>query len=405
MNSANKLKVLLVDDEEKFSHLMANVLRLNGFEPIILESSKQLHQIDAKSISAAVVDLHLETWDGTEALEALAELEFSGLIITVTGMSECVLKAFSEHAQKLGLNWLCQFKKPFSLRSLMNSLQHEKNLISSKLKRPFIPKKAIESALDNKEFNLLFQPQYRLSDQTCCGVETLARWTKSKWGFIPPDHFVPLIDNYDLQNNFNRFVISEAIDQFAASIFAQSMMSLSINISVHSLSDPLLPKFIQIKMQEHGLEPSRLTIEVTEDSLLGANDTNELVLHRLRDLGVRLSLDDFGTGFSSLKQLSMVQFDELKLDKCFVQRCLFDEPSRVVLETSMSIAEKLNLDLVLEGIETDEQERFLQKLGCPIGQGFLFGKPLSIKELEATDYQYDTNFCLASESSQRLAAG
>lgn len=244
---------------------------------------------------------------------------------------------------------------------------------------------SLRMAVINKEFSLLYQPITTLTTDTICGVEALIRWNHPVSGFIPPSEFIPLAEESGLITEIDKWVLSEALKQ--KKIWEDSgcpPIKISINISGHSLRWKGLAGEIRQQLDITGVKPSEVLFEVTETSLIEDMDTSVELLKSLRDMGVRIALDDFGIGYSSLTYLKKLPIDIVKLDRSFVNEITNQEHTDIIVETIIRLAHDLDLKITAEGIETSNQRQYLANLLCDFGQGYYYSKPVTSKIIENT---------------------
>ncbi|WOO37147.1 bifunctional diguanylate cyclase/phosphodiesterase [Anaerocolumna sp. AGMB13020] len=244
---------------------------------------------------------------------------------------------------------------------------------------------SLRMAVINKEFSLLYQPITTLTTDTICGVEALIRWNHPVSGFIPPSDFIPLAEESGLITEIDKWVLSEALKQ--KKIWEDSgypPIKISINISGHSLRWKGLASEIRQQLDITGVKPSEVLFEVTETSLIEDMDTSVELLKSLRDMGVRIALDDFGIGYSSLTYLKKLPIDIVKLDRSFVNEITNQEHTDIIVETIIRLAHDLDLKITAEGIETSNQRQYLANLLCDFGQGYYYSKPVTSKAIENT---------------------
>ncbi|MFF7059552.1 EAL domain-containing protein [Achromobacter spanius] len=242
---------------------------------------------------------------------------------------------------------------------------------------------ALRDALEAKALRLHYQPQVGLKNGSLYGVEALARWRHPTLGDISPVRFVPLAEECGLIGDLGDWALREACSQLA--IWRNNGLrvpSVSVNLSATNFHNLNLPRMIAATLAEFGLAPADLMLEITEGVVLDATAGTLRTIAELHRLGVRLSMDDFGTGYSSLGHLRRLIVDELKLDRSFVQGLESDDAARALTSAVIRIGESLSLPVVAEGVENEEQRRFLIEQGCAAGQGFLFSPPLPAEELE-----------------------
>ena len=229
--------------------------------------------------------------------------------------------------------------------------------------------------MQQRQIVAAYQPQISLADGRVVGAEALARWPHAE-GTIPPDLFIPLAERSGLIVPLTFCILRQALEACRHWRSVHPDCSLSVNLSPLVLADPGLPDAIARLLREAGLEPGVLVAEITESTGVGQPLVAGDVLRRLRRKGVRMSIDDFGTGQSSLVTLHRLPYDELKIDRSFVTRCDADPQALKIVRATVSMARELGLRVVAEGIETAPVERLLQEAGCDAGQGWWFARAM-----------------------------
>ncbi|MEO7245980.1 MAG: EAL domain-containing protein, partial [Rubrivivax sp.] len=236
----------------------------------------------------------------------------------------------------------------------------------------------LRQALRARELSVVYQPIVDLADGQLRAVEALVRWQHSVDGPVPPSAFIPVAEDSGLITELGLFVLQTACAQLAdwkRSLGAQAPQRVGVNLSREQLRQPRLIDDVRACLGDNGLEPRELQLEVTES--LAAQDAVVLgTLDGLRTLGVSLALDDFGTGYSSLSCLHKMPIDTVKIDRSFVADAEGSEYHRVVIQATLSVARTLGMASVAEGIETDGQAALMLALGCQLGQGYRFSRPL-----------------------------
>lgn len=241
----------------------------------------------------------------------------------------------------------------------------------------------LKEAVRNYDFFLNYQPQFYTDGLNLRGVEALIRWRDKDGNLVSPGVFIPIAEKNGTIIPIGDFVLENTIKTFMDwKIKFNYDMYLSVNISSIQYARPdFVPKVISY-VNKYGMNPSQLELEITESVLI---DDLELVISKmeeLRDFGIKVSLDDFGTGFSSLSYLKGLPIDTLKIDKSFIDNVTFDEPSRIITETIISMSKKLGFETVAEGVESKEQLEYLKMVSCDLIQGFYLGKPMDEKGIE-----------------------
>jgi EAL domain-containing protein (putative c-di-GMP-specific phosphodiesterase class I) len=237
----------------------------------------------------------------------------------------------------------------------------------------------LDRTLDEGALDVVYQPVVLLGTGAITGFEALARWQHPLLGPISPTEFIPLAEETGLIDRLGHFVLSRVCADLAAwrlELGPDAVPVVSVNLSPQQLADVHLPGLVGAALTSSGVPADRLCLEVTESGLGGSDVEVTRALRQIRDLGVQLSLDDFGTGHSSLSRLGGYPFDVVKIDRSFVSRLADGVQDRAVVEAVVRLAAAFTLDVVAEGVETSEQADILAGLGCERVQGFLFSRPV-----------------------------
>jgi diguanylate cyclase (GGDEF)-like protein/PAS domain S-box-containing protein len=243
---------------------------------------------------------------------------------------------------------------------------------------------ALRQALQDGDLRLHYQPQIHLATGRLYGVEALARWCHPTLGEILPTRFIALAEECGLIADLGHWAVSEACRQLAQwRAMGVNVPTVSVNLSQISFHNLELPRSIANTLARHGLRPQDLTLELTETVLLDSDASTTATIAELHAQGVRLSMDDFGTGYSSLSYLRHLPVQELKLDRAFVADLEHSAVARALSSAILSIGKSLNLTVVAEGVETPAQDALLRAQGYPIGQGYLFARPMPPQDLPA----------------------
>ena len=225
------------------------------------------------------------------------------------------------------------------------------------------------------ELVLHYQPLANAEDGAVCGFEALVRWNHPTRGMVPPLDFIPLAEETGLIGALGEWVLRRACAE--AALWANPLR-IAVNLSPRQLHRPDLPALVLEILTTTGLAPERLELEITETALFDDLDRALEGLRRLKSLGVRIAMDDFGTGFSSLSTLHSFPFDKLKIDRSFVKAMDVDERARAIVRAVLGLGLSLGIPVVAEGVETDQQRQFLRGEGCAELQGFGIGRPAPI---------------------------
>jgi diguanylate cyclase (GGDEF)-like protein len=239
----------------------------------------------------------------------------------------------------------------------------------------------LRRAIENGELVLHFQPKAALETGRIVGVEALVRWEHAEHGFIPPNEFIPIAERTGLIKPLSRYVLARALEQCAEWESRGLDLHVAVNLTIPDLLDLELPDRIAALLEANGVGASRLELEITESTILADPFRVRQVLHRLNEMGLRLAIDDFGTGYSSLAYLKRLPVQTIKIDRSFVMEMCADASDATIVRSTIDLGRNLGLDVVAEGVETDEVWEALRELGCTLAQGYLIGKPMPADEL------------------------
>jgi diguanylate cyclase len=238
----------------------------------------------------------------------------------------------------------------------------------------------LRQAIAQDALSVVYQPKIDLRTGTPVGVEALVRWPHRERGLLAPDSFLPLVRQHGLMRGVTELVLSRALDDMVTWKAAGVRVPVSVNLSAPAVADTSLPVYIARELADRRLEPTMLTVEITEDLLLENTQRARNVLDRLRASGTRIALDDFGSGYSALWYLRDLSFDEVKLDSQFIVPLLTDLRAAVIVRAVIDLVHDLGGTVVAEGVEDAATAHKLRDYGCEIAQGFYYSPPLSPPE-------------------------
>jgi EAL domain-containing protein (putative c-di-GMP-specific phosphodiesterase class I) len=265
----------------------------------------------------------------------------------------------------------------------------------------FDTERELRKAIDEGQLLLHYQPIVSDSNSRIHGFEALVRWNHPERGLIPPGEFISIAEESDLILLLGRWVLREACLQAAdwrRRFAPDPPLIVSVNVSSRQLSNPQLVEDVESALKQAELRPECLALEMTESSIMGNAEQTLITLNRLKNMGVRLGIDDFGTGYSSLSYLHRLPFDSLKIDRSFVRELNAGKSSIDIVRAILELARSLKVEVIAEGVETEQQLSRLRMLGCTYFQGFLFSKPVDAATAESLYRQTrDSGFSLASE--------
>lgn len=255
--------------------------------------------------------------------------------------------------------------------------------VQSALRQRYQLESHLIDALNKNELSLHYQPFINLKTKTVIGAEALLRWHNPILGNVAPDRFIALAERNGQIIDIGNFVLHTALSQAAKWCRAlQHDFKIAINISPIQMRNPRFVEHIADLLALYQMPPTALELEITEGMLMQDEHLAHNAIQKLQALGIRISLDDFGTGYSSLSYLQKYSFDTLKIDRCFINKLEENEQDRELTKAIIAIGKKLNLEVIAEGVETLEQDAFIRNEECDLGQGYLYGKPITARQFE-----------------------
>ena len=238
----------------------------------------------------------------------------------------------------------------------------------------------MEDSLKNDEFLVYYQPKFNLYSNKVCGSEALVRWLHDG-RLISPGNFIPIFEDNGFIVDVDLYVYEQVCKKLRELIDAgYKVYPVSVNFSRAHLKNNSIIKRLDEVIQKYDIDPRLIHIEITESAVAIGDSFAPTLLNEIHKLGLKLSMDDFGSGLSSLNSLRRLPFDILKLDKDFFQHDVITQRERIVISNIINLARELDMEIVAEGIETEEQAQFLRNIDCPVVQGFLFSKPIPCDE-------------------------
>lgn len=281
-------------------------------------------------------------------------------------------------------------KLQFFTEELNNQVQHRMNMESD-----------LREAIDHGELELYYQPQLNLASHTITGMEALLRWHHPKHGMVPPDQFIHLAEETGLILPIGEWVLNQACNQLKQfQEMGFSNLVVAVNVSVRQLEGQNMTLFIKQILNKTGIKPACLEIEITESVMMEDPERMIVSLRELKQLGIRLALDDFGTGHSSLSYLQRFPFDKLKIDRAFIRNIIESPDDAAIAMTIGAMAKSLKLEVIAEGVETEEQMEFLKKCGCNEIQGYLISRPVPANQFARLLSKYRPPLHLAKPSKK-----
>ena len=240
---------------------------------------------------------------------------------------------------------------------------------------------ALHAAIKNNEIKLCYQPILRTKDKSLWGFEVLSRWTHCELGEIVPAEFIAIAEQSSLIKDLTLYILDMSFKQFKIWRELNSNFHLSINLSVKDIQDADFPSKIKILLEKYNIDPVKINLEITENTMMSDSKRAYDVMTELNKLGLNIAIDDFGTGFSSLSYLKQLPTQSLKIDRTFVSDMIEDENDAVIVRSTIDLAHNMGRSVVAEGVESKDILDILEILGCDFVQGFYLCEPLSVSDV------------------------
>jgi len=382
--SFTSLRVLVLEDHLFQRSVAVNLLKQLGCGEV-LEAGNGTEALavlqGAGSVDVVVCDLQMEGMDGLEFIQRISATGQVGAIIVSSGLPGDVRRAVSQMGALLGVNMLGDTGKPLQVETLQLLLERA---LSTRRSTPQPPssleladEQQVRRALLEQQLQAYYQPKFDLHSGAVLGVEVLARWNHPFQGVLSPAVFLPAMERSGLMDDLLFCLMQQALVLQGQALSQGLALDLAFNLHAAQLADVELTARIKTLLATHQTPCASVTFELTESGLLEVPAVSLENLVRLRMMGCRLSIDDFGAGFSSLQRLCQLPFTEIKLDAEFVRGLLHEPRCRAVIGSTLALGQTLGMSVVIEGIETTEQHQALLALDCTQGQGYWHARPMN----------------------------
>jgi EAL domain-containing protein (putative c-di-GMP-specific phosphodiesterase class I) len=387
MTEKPAIKILVLDDDPLMLKLLSHMLDKLDFQSVITcdngRAALEWIDIPGNYPELILLDLNMPEMDGVEFVRHLVERHYSGTLILVSGEGERMLQAAERlvHSHKISL--LGYLHKPFTLEKMAELFR---KWIPQPQSKPRAAKKIysadeVRAAISGGELVNYYQPKVEVATGHVVGVETLVRWKHSHDGLVFPDQFIGVAEAHGLIDDLTRVVLTGALAQTRLWQEIGLTLQVAINVSMDNLESLDFADFVARQAAEAGVPPQQVVLEVTESKLMRDARAPLEILTRLRLKRFLLSIDDFGTGNSSLAQLRDIPFDELKIDQSFVHGAWNNNTARAMFDASLGLAKQLNMKTVAEGVEDQDDWDLLRTTGCDTAQGYFIARPMPAADL------------------------
>lgn len=377
------IDLLVLDDDPFMLMLLDNMLNELGYDNVSCQSNGKaaLKSITSTSYQPAVIllDINMPEMDGVEFVRSLSEIHYKGAVILISGEDIRMIQATEKLIKMSNIGLIGTIYKPPT-----------KNILAALLKKPAPQQseaaqaiyknydyEAIQQAIIHDQFISYYQPQVAVTTGEVKGVEALLRWRHPEDGLVLPRQFIPAAEEYGLIGMLTNKIIKQSLRQGKVWQKENGLhLNIAVNLSMDDCSDANFYDFVLAETKANQISPASLMLEITESRLI-KNPTKVLeTLTRLRIKRFRLSIDDFGTGNSTLAQLRDLPFDELKIDYSFTHNAWQDTRLRAIFSANLNLARQLDMQVVVEGIEDIHDWEFVRSAGCDTAQGYFIARPM-----------------------------
>ncbi len=371
------MRMLIIDDEEDICDLIAEIGTHRGLDVRTISNTENvLGTLSEFTPDFIMLDLMMPNTDGVELLRLLAEHVKAAKLCLMSGSDSRVLNSARRLGSAHGLNVVAALEKPLNM-SVLGSLFDQ--ITAGAQDEVGVD---MAQAIASGQFTLHYQPVIHIKTHEVKGAEALARWTHPHRGTLSPDAFLEQVVNDGLMQALTDVVVQTSMLQAAKWHSAGENLTLSMNVTASTLLDLSLPDKISELCKQHGVPSNKLILEVTEtEAMRDVTRTMDVLLRmRIRNIGV--SIDDFGTGHSSLRELQRMPFSEMKIDKSFVSSMADNKDCAAIVYSVIELARNLGLKAIAEGVEDIRTWRMLEEKGCDYAQGYFMGKPMPANEFD-----------------------
>ncbi|QDQ27838.1 EAL domain-containing response regulator [Chitinimonas arctica] len=382
MSVNTELAVMVVEDSAVQRLHALDLLDNMGIKNT-LEAENGRHALEVLAVNAKpdilITDLEMPDMDGVELIRHIAERRLASALIVVSSRETTILSTVETMAQEHGLIVLGIAQKPLSYDGLADLVaRFSPSAVADQMREAQYSFSLgdLRRAVAKRELVMHYQPKVTAHSGVMRGVEALVRWQHPELGLVAPASFIPMAEEGGLIDELTDFVLETSLKQLREWHARGLTISVAVNLSARSLSTPDLADRVAAVTSRIGIEPKYLLLEITETAVMSDLALSLGTLARLRLKGFGLGIDDFGTGFSSMQQLSRIPFTELKIDRSLVHGASEKPHLHVMLQSTIEMGKKLHLTTVAEGVENPSDWQLIRLLGCDVVQGFYVSKPL-----------------------------
>ena len=382
----NELRLLVVEDDVFQRQLIVKLVRSLGITEVLEapDGNKALALLqgaDSKPVDVMITDLNFSGMDGLELIRHISEASQKPEVIIVSGLDKKLLASAARMTEIYGVHLLGTLEKPVTLIQLKELLgkhkQSQKKLQAPDAARTFTIEEIL-AGLRGDQFEPFFQPKVDLKSGRLVGAETLARWIHPEAGVIAPYAFIKLLEKHGHMDELTYLILKKSAEACRDLHKGGNTFPISVNLSLTSLTDISLAEQIIKMVKDAGVDPHYIVLEISETTAMTDSGPALENLIRMSMNGLMLSIDDYGTGMTSIQQLTRIPFGELKIDQSFIKNFSQNEAMHMAVESSIEMAIKLEVKSVAQGVETQQDWDMLQSMGCDTAQGYFISPPLAL---------------------------
>jgi EAL domain-containing protein (putative c-di-GMP-specific phosphodiesterase class I)/ActR/RegA family two-component response regulator len=383
------LRYLVVDDDPDQRYLIARTLSTMGLANVVEAASGRaalevLSRAD-EAVDVVISDLQMPDVDGMELVRKIGEMALPVAVILVSALDDVLLGSAATMTQAYGVRIIGTIGKPVTRDKIFTVLRHyvpHEAVVESSLDKAFpLEPEQVLAGISAGQFEPFFQPKVDVATGRVVGAEALARWRHPAYGLLGPETFLAPLGRAGYLDELSWIMLALAALEAGRWCSAGLNLSVAVNVSATSLADPNYAEAVTQIVTGQGLEPNRMTLELTESEAIRNVAAALENLTRLRMRGFGLAIDDYGVGYSSMQELSRMPFTELKIDRSFVTAAAASEKHGMMIAHTIEVARLLGLKTVAEGVETKAEMQLMRTLGCDMIQGFLIAEPMDGHEL------------------------
>ena len=373
--------IYVIDDDVQMAELLCAAIDIIDMDSQHYSNAREFFKVEPQPSDIILLDLNMPDVDGIEVIRTLSDKKCMSRVILISGHDKGVLHSAEQLAQAHSVNVVASLSKPIQITGLQDVIKNmSQDVPAAETVREnpgLLPSlDELRIAIANDQLVLHYQPQIDIITGELKGVEALVRWQHPDRGLIYPDLFISLAEENNLIGDLTSKVIALSMEQNRLWKNEGLDIRVSVNISAENITSLTLPEQLSDMLENTSLNPASLTLEITESALMGELVTSLEILTRLRMKGFGLSIDDFGTGYSSLSQLHRIPFTELKIDQSFIMKMETDDEAKAIVKTCIILGHELNMEVVAEGVETQEILDIIKDLKCDVAQGYHIARPM-----------------------------